>query len=612
MLSRSQSAWNPSLMEVVKQPSVNPRPIVNRHCDVSRTAPGYNRDSTRSSYRWDGALIWKRSEFAALPNRSESPRHFRTAIPIPHRWPKTARQPSRGRIHFPHVNRSFVAIGPPSDSRHANRRRDLFPGDGGARRPVRRPVLRGHHDDADLLPADLHGAHRGPRSMPVLFQRRPGGARRVPPLPALPARAGSRPCAGGLGAAHGAGRRRPHRGRRIERRREPGETRPGPGPQLAAAPPRGPAGVRRLADRAGPDPPPAPGQATDHRVGSADRPGGVRQRVRECPSIQRRVPIALPPHPDDHAAVAAPRPQVRDALRLTLAYRPPMAWESLLRFLSGRSTAGVERVEGSSYLRTAAVGKHRGWWKVEPIAGRNALAVELSTSLTPALPEVLARIKDVFDLSARPDVIASHLQSDARIAGLVGRCPGLRVPGAFDGFELAVRAILGQRVSVRAATTLAGRLATRFGEPVEVPFPGLDRLSPAARVSRRRQRFGPDRPGHRRRAPTAIRTIARAVVRRELDLQPGPNPEAVADALQQFPGLGDWTAQYIAMRALRWPDALPAADLGLLEAVALPSAARFREVADAWRPGAPTRPCTSGKACIPIRLVRAQRSFLER
>ncbi len=281
---------------------------------------------------------------------------------------------------------------------------------------------------------------------------------------------------------------------------------------------------------------------------------------------------------------AAPRPQVRDALRLTLAYRPPMAWHALLRFLAGRSTAGVERVEGSAYLRTAAVGEHRGWLKVELIAGRNALSVELATSLTPALPEILARIKDLFDLSARPDVIASHLQSDARIAAIVGRCPGLRVPGAFDGFELAVRAILGQRVSVRAATTLAGRLAARFGEPVESPFPGLDRLSPAPERLADADDSDLTALGIGAARAVAIRTIARAVARRELDLQPGPDPESVADALRQFPGLGDWTAQYIAMRALRWPDALPAADLGLLKAAALPSAARLRNAAEAWRP----------------------------
>ena len=273
-----------------------------------------------------------------------------------------------------------------------------------------------------------------------------------------------------------------------------------------------------------------------------------------------------------------------DRVCLTLAYRPPLNWRALLRFLAGRATAGVEQVLDRAYVRTVALGSHRGWLKVEPVAGRNALAVELSTSLIPALPEILSRLKNLFDLSARPDIIAAHLSVDGRLAGVAGRCLGLRVPGAFDGFELAVRAILGQRVSIRAATTLAGRLAARYGDPVETPFPGLNRLSPApARIA--------DAPeseiaalGISAARSASIRAIARAVARRELDLRPGTDPEGTALALQTFPGIGDWTAQYIAMRALRWPDAFPAGDLVLLKAAGERSPRRLRDMAEAWRP----------------------------
>lgn len=184
----------------------------------------------------------------------------------------------------------------------------------------------------------------------------------------------------------------------------------------------------------------------------------------------------------------------------------------------------------------------------------------------------------------RPDLISDHLQSDPRLDELVGRCPGLRVPGAFDGFEMAVRAILGQRVSVRAATTLAGRLAARFGEPIESPLPGLDRLSPAPERLAEAEDQDLIALGIAAPRAAAIRAMARAVAGRELDLQPGRDPEAVADAIRQFPGLGDWTAQYIAMRALRWPDAFPAADLGLLKAYGVTSATRLRDAAEAWRP----------------------------
>jgi AraC family transcriptional regulator, regulatory protein of adaptative response / DNA-3-methyladenine glycosylase II len=280
---------------------------------------------------------------------------------------------------------------------------------------------------------------------------------------------------------------------------------------------------------------------------------------------------------------AAKRPG-RESLRLTLAYRPPIAWEAMLGFLAGRATAGVERVEGVRYLRTASIGPHRGWLKVEPIPGRDALAVEVDLGLMPALPEVLARLKNLFDLAARPEMIAAHLRRDPRIAPAVDHLPGLRVPGAFDGFELASRAILGQRVSVRAATTLAGRLADRFGESIETPFPGLDRISPSA--DRLAEADAGELVGLGIAAPraAAIRAIAAAAARREIDLQPGPDPDAVVAALQGFPGVGDWTAQYIAMRALRWPDAFPTGDLGLLRASGVGSARTLHAEAEAWRP----------------------------
>ena len=244
------------------------------------------------------------------------------------------------------------------------------------------------------------------------------------------------------------------------------------------------------------------------------------------------------------------RPCTDDLVRLTLArIVPPLNWSSLLRFLNGRATAGVEQVVGQAYIRTAAVGKYRGWLKVEPIAGRNALSVEIATSLMPALPEIMSRLKNLFDLSARPDVIAMHLSSDERFAELVPRCAGLRVPGAFDGFELAVRAILGQRVSVRAATTLAGRLAAHYGDYIETPFAGLDRLSPAA--ARLAEAPAGEIASLGIAAPRAatIRAIAQATISDGLDLQPGADPVATTLALQAFPGIGDWTAQYIAMRA---------------------------------------------------------------
>src|SRR5437868_112005 len=159
-----------------------------------------------------------------------------------------------------------------------------------------------------------------------------------------------------------------------------------------------------------------------------------------------------------------------DCLRLVLAYRPPLDWDRALRFLAARAVPGVECVTAGAYHRTVGLGELRGWLSVSPVANRNLLAVDIATALAPALPSILVRLRNLFDLDARPDVIATHLALDPLLATRVERQPGLRVPGAFDSFELGMRAILGQQVSVRGASTLAGRLAHRFGEAIETPL----------------------------------------------------------------------------------------------------------------------------------------------
>jgi AraC family transcriptional regulator of adaptative response / DNA-3-methyladenine glycosylase II len=294
-----------------------------------------------------------------------------------------------------------------------------------------------------------------------------------------------------------------------------------------------------------------------------------RSHYRLTPSLMRR---------------ASPASETHECLRLTLGYRPPLAWTQMVRFLAGRSTAGVEQVAGESYARTVAVGRHQGWLRVKPTLGRHTLSVELATSLMPCLPELLLRLKNLFDLSARPDVIGAHLSVDSRLGALVARCPGVRVPGAFDGFELAVRAVLGQRISVAAATTLAGRLATRFGQSIESPLPGLNRLSPTPERLASVELAELTALGIAAPRAACIRAIARAVADRALNLEPGSDSDAVMSQLQALSGIGDWTAQYIAMRALRWPDAFPAGDLGLLRAFGETSVRQLRDTSEAWRP----------------------------
>jgi AraC family transcriptional regulator of adaptative response / DNA-3-methyladenine glycosylase II len=273
-----------------------------------------------------------------------------------------------------------------------------------------------------------------------------------------------------------------------------------------------------------------------------------------------------------------------DCLRLVLAYRPPLDWAAMLQFLAARAIPGVECVTPDAYHRTVGVGEHRGWLSVSPVANRNLLAIDLSTALAPALSSILVRLRNLFDLDARPDVIAGHLALDPLLAPWVEHRPGLRVPGAFDSFELGMRAILGQQVSVRGASTLAGRFAQRFGEAIETPLACLNRIAPTAEslaAARSTTLAGFGLPIAR---AESLRTLARVVARREIDLEPGVDPIAIVARLLEVPGIGPWTAEYIAMRALRWPDAFPAADLGLVKASRLKSAKSLERAAEQWRP----------------------------
>jgi AraC family transcriptional regulator of adaptative response / DNA-3-methyladenine glycosylase II len=294
-----------------------------------------------------------------------------------------------------------------------------------------------------------------------------------------------------------------------------------------------------------------------------------RKHYRLTPSSMRRAPA-------NHEAAGA--------LQLVLAFRPPYEWRPLADFLAARATSGVECVTRGAYRRTVAIGAKRGWLAVAPVAERNLLAIELSTSLLPALPSILARLRNLFDLDARPDVIAGHLRGDAKLRTAVARRPGLRVPGAFDGFELAVRAILGQQVSVKGASTLAGRLAARFGEPLETAAACLNRLAPTAERIAAARTADLAAIGMPKARAESLRALARAAADCEIDLAPGADPAREIARLAELPGIGDWTAQYIAMRALRWPDAFPAGDLGMARASGVKSARALAAAAERWRP----------------------------
>lgn len=277
-----------------------------------------------------------------------------------------------------------------------------------------------------------------------------------------------------------------------------------------------------------------------------------------------------------------PRSAPRDELIFTLAYRPPFAWAAHLDFLKPRLSAGVETHHAGRYLRTVSIDTkthlHRGWIAVEPAARTHALRVTLSASLAAVVAETLGRVKRLFDLTSAPDVIETHL------GPRVATTPGLRVPGAFDGFEMAVQAVLGQQITVAAARTLAGRLAAAFGESVPTPFKGLDRIFPRPEHLARASLAGLGRLGVIRSRGHAIIGLSEACMSGELRLAPGADFARTMATLRTLPGIGEWTTQYVAMRALAWPDAFPHTDAALARALGEKSPQAILRLADPWRP----------------------------
>lgn len=273
-------------------------------------------------------------------------------------------------------------------------------------------------------------------------------------------------------------------------------------------------------------------------------------------------------------------------LTVRLAFRPPFDWAAVADYLRERAIPGVEEVTASAYRRTITHGSANGWIEVRPLRGENALALRIALADPCASLGIVARVRRIFDLDADPLRILADLRRDVRMRRLIPPRRGIRVPGAWDAFELAVRAILGQQVSVRAATTLSGRLVRTFGS--ELPGGASGALTslfpkPAALAEAPLECIG--LPSTR---AGAIRALARAIETGGLSLDASAGLEEAVQRLTNLPGVGSWTAKYVAMRALGEPDAFPETDLGLRRALGdgngpAPAAALLR-AAEAWRP----------------------------
>jgi AraC family transcriptional regulator of adaptative response / DNA-3-methyladenine glycosylase II len=282
------------------------------------------------------------------------------------------------------------------------------------------------------------------------------------------------------------------------------------------------------------------------------------------------------------AVVAA---EVDGAFSVLLRYQPPYDWGAMLEFLRRRAIPGIERVSDGGYSRTIDLNGVQGIVSVRP-AEANALRARIRVAKLSALPEIMARLRRVFDLAADPLAIGAHLASDPLLAALVRRRPGLRVPGGWDGFELAIRAVLGQQITVGAAARLAGRLVAAYGKPMAMPDGDLTHVFPRPQVL-----AGADLTilGMPRTRAATLSAVAAAVAADPELLRTSRGLEQTVQRLRSIRGVGEWTAQYIALRQLREPDAFPVGDVGLRRALAdslgrRPSSGDLLARSQQWRP----------------------------
>jgi len=307
------------------------------------------------------------------------------------------------------------------------------------------------------------------------------------------------------------------------------------------------------------------------------------ERCRLSPSqLRREQPRSATRRRAATALLRLPRADDGDALKVRLGYRPPYDIAGVQRFLAARCIAGVESLDDHGvWRRTLAAhdGAQHGWLALQFLAERHEVEVMLAPRLAPQLGRVIALVRHALDLDADPALI------DPVLAALpLPAVPGIRVPGGSDGFESAVRVILGQQVTVAAARTLTRRLVERFGATVDTPWPDLSRLFPSAGAIAQAPASAIGELGIVRQRVGALQALAAEVHAGRIALDRAAPLAATLDALRALPGIGEWTVQLIAMRALAWPDAFPASDIGVMNALGTRDVKRVAAMSEAWRP----------------------------
>ena len=302
-----------------------------------------------------------------------------------------------------------------------------------------------------------------------------------------------------------------------------------------------------------------------------------KKHYRLSPSKLRKQPL-LPRNTDN-------------SFTLALGYRPPYHWDDMLAFLATRAIVGVEKVSDGTYMRTvrhtsASGERHDGWIRVGHLPQKNLLSVTMSDSLLSVLPRILAGVRHLFDLQCNPHVIFETLRAMNTLRPDLFVL-GTRVPGCFNAFEMATRAVLGQQITVKAASTLASRLVASFGTPLHTGIDGLTHTFPQptdilALTEPIENHLGP--LGVIVSRAQTIYEIARLLATDETRLEWCPHPEEAIQKLMSIRGIGKWTAHYIAMRAMQWPDAFLETDAGVKKALPEHTPKELLAIAESWRP----------------------------
>ena len=271
-------------------------------------------------------------------------------------------------------------------------------------------------------------------------------------------------------------------------------------------------------------------------------------------------------------------------IHLKCGFRIPYDWDYIINYFLGRSAHAAELVRDGIYYRTVQVGGHKGWFSVSLSEKDLHLSIQISYSLHPIVSDMIAKIKRQFDVYANPLRINAQLEKDSILGQSVSANPGLRSPGSFDPFEMLVRVVLGQRISVKAATTLMNRYVSTFGEPFETPIPGLERISPLPTVVAQADPGQIASLGMPYKRAETITTVAKAFNEKKLDFSPDADLEKLRSALSKVPGIGPWTIEYMLMRGVSWPDAFPTTDLGIQKALGTKKKKEIETVSHSWQP----------------------------